>query len=267
MSILGRLATGENVRLVEELSNGGSAGNLRKWIVNIGCDFDTRYYVKCASVRSGFVGYEPESECIAYKIGKLLGVSCVRYTLNRLYIGNSDYKICISRDFVNQECSYQHYLGVLQGIYRNADITKYYGKDKYDLVVRALPKFQMILNNILVFDYIIGNKDRHLRNLGLLKDINGVIAHAPVFDSGDSLFADESIKMIQVYCGQKQNNVHSKPFADPHFAQLRLVSGYTLNKVQKADIYRLVNRYLKGERAKCVNKWLILRLQELGLLW
>ena len=56
---------------IEEISLGGSAGNLQKWIVKRG---ENIYYIKDRSQPDAF---EPETEVFGYKLATLLGVQAI----------------------------------------------------------------------------------------------------------------------------------------------------------------------------------------------
>ena len=51
-------------------------------------------------------------------------------------------------------------------------------------------KFEKALNDLIVFDAIICNVDRHFGNFGFIVDneTNQIVAPAPLFDHGNSLF-------------------------------------------------------------------------------
>lgn len=59
-----------------------------------------------------------------------------------------------------------------------------------DYYKRLGPKFIEALNEMIVFDAIICNNDRHFGNFGLLvdNDTNKIAGPAPLFDHGNSLF-------------------------------------------------------------------------------
>ena len=74
------------------------------------------------------------------------------------------------------------------------------------------------IDNMIAFDYVINNTDRHLGNFGFLRDgESGVyLGPAPIFDNGNSLWFDEPTEM--------NFNVENfaKPFCDYQEQQLRL---------------------------------------------
>ena len=74
------------------------------------------------------------------------------------------------------------------------------------------------LDNMIAFDYIINNTDRHLGNFGFLRNATTgeYLGPAPIFDNGNSLWFDEPIE-----CNYTVDNF-SKPFCDYHEDQLKL---------------------------------------------
>ena len=50
----------------------------------------------------------------------------------------------------------------------------------------------------ILTDFILTNTDRHLRNIGVLRDTNTLqfIAMAPIFDSGNSMFTDDPLRPL-----------------------------------------------------------------------
>ncbi|MBS9776142.1 MAG: protein kinase [Fusobacterium sp.] len=66
------------------------------------------------------------------------------------------------------------------------------------------------LEDLMLFDSIVFNKDRHLGNLGLLIDnnTNEVISSAPIFDNGNSIlnFTDNTTDKLSFY-GQSKMNI------------------------------------------------------------
>ena len=59
-------------------------------------------------------------------------------------------------------------------------------------MVREFLEYQILT------DFVLTNTDRHLRNIGVLRDTNTLqfIAMAPIFDSGNSMFAEEPLRPL-----------------------------------------------------------------------
>jgi hypothetical protein len=122
-------------------------------------------------------GREPFSEFYASQIAEAMGIDAVSYGLSKwkgilcstceLFTGKETAYVpigrIITRGGIKAVADYYHSLG---------------------------PDFIKALRDMLVFDAVICNTDRHFGNFGLLVDSlsNQVIAPAPLFDHGNSLF-------------------------------------------------------------------------------
>ena len=122
-------------------------------------------------------GREPFSEFYASQIAEAMGIDAVSYGLSKwkgilcstceLFTGKETAYVpigrIITRGGMKAVADYYHSLG---------------------------PDFIKALKDMLVFDAVICNTDRHFGNFGLLVDSlsNQVIAPAPLFDHGNSLF-------------------------------------------------------------------------------
>jgi hypothetical protein len=128
---------------------------------------------------SGFsnTGNEPYSEFLAYQIAEAMGLNAIAYNLSK-WKGN----LCSTCElFTSKELSYMP-VGriVTKG---GMDAVREYMQKQGDEFVKAL-------NDMIVFDAIICNVDRHFGNFGFLVDTknNKIKAPAPLFDHGNSLF-------------------------------------------------------------------------------
>jgi len=248
-----------------ELSAGGSGGNLPKWVLT---DADgVRFYAKGRSDKGAL---EPEAEVCAYKLACLFGVPAIKYELASLP-QLTDEAVCICRDYSDGKkvMSLYRYVQGVTGV-DPAQIKDRH--EKFELVTDVLPEKDKKLHaSILYMDYIVGNRDRHLRNFDVWIDPGGsIIGMAPMFDTGDSLFASEPIKEILRACKSGNNFVHSKPYMNPHLAQMKLLQdmGYSpsLNVVDKADIHSVLNNYFTGKRTEYLTWFVCANAERLGLL-
>lgn len=122
-------------------------------------------------------GNEPYSEFYAYQIGKILGMNVVPYSLSKWKNTLcSTYKLFTSKDVSFAPVGRIVRSGGMQAV------REYYKK--------LGAEFEKALNDMLVFDALIFNTDRHYGNFGFLIDshTNRIIAPAPLFDHGNSLF-------------------------------------------------------------------------------
>lgn len=128
---------------------------------------------------SGFsnTGCEPYSEFLAPQIAKVLGINAIDY-------GLSKWKgiLCSTCElFTDKDISFVPVCKIVQKG----------GFEAVEGYYRQLgPVFEKAFNDMLVFDAIICNTDRHYGNFGLLVDskTNKITAPAPLFDHGNALF-------------------------------------------------------------------------------
>ncbi len=145
---------------------------------------------------SGFsnAGYEAYSEFYAFQIAKEMGFDAVEYNLSK-WKGN----LCSTcRLFTSKDYSFVP-VGVLVkkgGFEAVRNFYKSLGKD-----------FENSLNDMLVFDAIIKNTDRHYGNFGFLVNnkTNKIEKPAPLFDHGNSLY-----NLASLECFEKDENLLKK---------------------------------------------------------
>lgn len=130
---------------------------------------------------SGFsnTGFEPYSELYAYQVARTMGVNAIPYTLTK------DLKktLCSRCElFTSKEYSY---MPVGQLVKRGGmpAIRAYYAT--------LGQEFVDALDDMIVFDAVICNTDRHYGNFGVLIDnaTNRIAKPAPLFDHGNALFS------------------------------------------------------------------------------
>lgn len=143
-----------------------SAGMVPKYI-------DEEIFLKLSSFNSlaGFYGNEPVYEELAYRIGKLIGINIVKVDTKKALINYNDTEyitdVAISPNFTVN--------------------TQYYPLETYCTINKISQnnllkgKYSNEISNIIIFDYIINNKDRHGRNIEI--NDNEI---APVFDNSFS---------------------------------------------------------------------------------
>ena len=140
-----------------------------------------------------FLGYESISEKIAYIIGKNLGLDVLWYDIvpakvfepligKQLF--SKYYSICEKID--RREC----YITSVAEVKRARNVVR--DKNDYSITNKEvmnelIPKSN--LDKMILFDAIIGNKDRHYGNVHLLRKMDGTFITAPLLDNGASLLA------------------------------------------------------------------------------
>jgi hypothetical protein len=122
-------------------------------------------------------GNEPYSEFYAYQIGKILGINVVPYSLSKW-----KNTLCSTCElFTSKDVSFVP-VGRIVRFGGMQAVKAYYKELGTD--------FEKALNEMLIFDALIFNTDRHYGNFGFLVDshTNRILAPAPLFDHGNSLF-------------------------------------------------------------------------------
>lgn len=122
-------------------------------------------------------GNEPYSEFYAYQIGKILGINVLPYSLSKW-----NNTLCSTCElFTSKDVSFVP-VGRIVRFGGMQAVKAYYKELGTD--------FEKALNEMLIFDALIFNTDRHYGNFGFLVDshTNRILAPAPLFDHGNSLF-------------------------------------------------------------------------------
>ena len=139
---------------------------------------------------------EHVSEHLAHKIGEILGVPTARVEIgtynNR--IGCMSYFVCESNEVL------QEGIGFISGKYPsfNAETMRDEENDRYyciEHILNSVPKGMpnRIWIEMMIFDFLIGNADRHQSNWALLvkvtvgKKIEFRLRQCPLYDNGSSL--------------------------------------------------------------------------------
>ena len=135
------------------------------------------YLYKGGTTGASNTGFEPYSEFYASEIAKAMGVNAIEYRLNQ-WKG----VLCSSCEiFTDLNYSYIP-IGKIVKMGGMQAVRKFYES--------LGPEFVDSLNEMLVFDAVICNTDRHFGNFGVLVDneTNRIVKPAPLFDHGNSLF-------------------------------------------------------------------------------
>ncbi|MEA3316210.1 MAG: XRE family transcriptional regulator [Campylobacterota bacterium] len=212
------------------------------------------YLYKAGS--SGFAnsGKEPYSEFYSYQIAKKMGLKTTPYILGK-WKGNLN-SIC--ELFCTKEISFiPIYYLINRGGWEA--VLKYYkelGEDYYNDLV-----------DMIIFDTIIVNTDRHFGNFGLLVDnkTNSIINTAPIFDNGLSLFQDaldDDLIDVEKYSKTKIMK-NAGDFIE--FAKV-IIDDRVKRKVRKLINFRFIkhSRYnLSSKRLKIIENFIQKRVNEL----
>ncbi len=202
-------------------------------------------------------GNEPYSEFYAAQVASTLGVHAIDYNLSKW-----NGELCSTCElFTSKEYSYLPVGRVITTGGMNA-VREHYetlGKD-----------FVKALNDMVVFDAVICNTDRHFGNFGFLVDnkTNKIASPAPLFDHGNSLFNFagkddlESYQNLKTYSDTLLPCVYDdfigtakKVLTNEHREGLRKLLNF---KFKKHSMYNL-----PAKRLKMIEKIIHERAQEL----
>ncbi|MCB1192070.1 MAG: XRE family transcriptional regulator [Leptospiraceae bacterium] len=146
---------------------------------------------KSGTTGAANTGNEPYSEYYAYQVAKAMGLDAIEYGLSKW----KGYLCSTCELFTSKEIAYLP-IGRLVKKTENKGVVRYL-KNLGDEYYQAYA-------DMVVFDAIICNTDRHLGNYGLLIDVktNKQIKFAPIFDNGLSLLCyamDDDLANLDKY--------------------------------------------------------------------
>lgn len=237
-----------------------SNGMLYKWME------DNKYYKSGSLSYGDFSKHEPIIEVICSKYLKLLGIDGVEYWLEDIHSKGGKYfdeqiiTCCVSDSFLKEEELFipvgKHY----------SDLDRL----TYEKIIADFPQFELKINEMLIFDFLVNNVDRHFYNFGYIKHMDsGNVRFCPIFDNGLSLYVgltDYQLDRIKSHpYGSKKFDV-ARPFRTKHSTQIKIIS--KLPKIYlDFDENIVIDEVLKyktdlGElRVECIIKMLKERLK------
>lgn len=151
-------------------------------------------------------------------------------------------------------------------------IDEYYevekNENKYEHYIRCLnklniPNANLLVDKMLICDFILANKDRHFNNFGVIRNVETLEFEkvAPIFDNGCSLWFDEN----DMYVGEF---FLTKPFAEYEKKQVSLVKNIGWLDISKLDgfadeVKKILssNKLLSNERIEKIIKQIKSRIE------
>lgn len=141
-------------------------------------------------------------------------------------------------------------------------------ENKYEHYVRCLnelniPDANLLVDKMIICDFILANKDRHFNNFGVIRNVETLEFErvAPIFDNGCSLWFDEN----DMYVGEF---FLTKPFEEYEKTQVSLVKNISWLDVSKLDgfvdeVREILssNKLLSDERIEKIIKQIKLRIE------
>lgn len=210
----------------------GSNGELPKfWKIG---DDGLRYLYKRGT---GPYYQQPYNELFASLMLKKANIPHATYNIEK--INDVEYSVCPT--FIDENSEYVSAYQVINAIKKKSNINNYqhFLSCIEELNIQHDDEF---IGNMLVFDYMIANSDRHYGNFGFIRDVNTLEfkGFAPLFDSGNSLWYDSVTKKI------RNANMPAKPFIDNHNKQIELVKSFSeaLLQIKEDDIHQIALKSL-----------------------
>lgn len=199
-------------------------------------------------------GNEPFSEFYAAQIAKAMEINHIFYDLS-MWKGS----LCSTCElFTNKEISFVQIYDFVKNdnLFKVSEFLKKLGENFYNDFV-----------DMLIFDAIICNEDRHYGNFGLLvnNNTNKPISFAPLFDNGLSLFnyaMPEDFQTLEIYANTRISSYRIS-FLD---VAKEFITKYQKDKIRKLINFtftRHKNYNLPAYRLKSIEKFLQQRVIEL----
>ncbi|MGL4876008.1 MAG: HipA family kinase [Clostridium sp.] len=200
---------------------------------------------------------EPVTECICYEIAKEMGIDCAEYLLEE---NNGDI-LSVSKWFYDESVETFYSANKLMKI---SNLTR---ENLYNKFIDNMQGIQKDIDNMIIFDFVINNTDRHLKNFGFL--INGEnIRFAPVYDNGLALGShlDEEDIEFEEIADLLLDADYAKCFDTSNKKQLNLVKECTLNfDFDYESIVRKYSGYLSEKRINFILELIKERIQEVKI--
>lgn len=148
------------------------------------------------------------SECIAYQVAQLLELPCAKFELG-MYLGREG---SMSYNIIKQSNQI-----LIEGIYFITLIYPEYDSEQFiddntqhrysiEMVLKSIENFVPIEGflKMLMFDYLIGNSDRHQNNWAIILEENKMW-WSPLYDNSSSLCAYIPEEQVKSYLGRDKN--------------------------------------------------------------
>lgn len=145
------------------------------------------------------------SECIAYDLANLIGLSCARFEIGTYKgrEGSMSYNIVEHEGMTLIEgiyCISLMYHGFDEELLMDLETGERYSLDMVKTALEPWGLFNDFLP-ILMFDFLIGNTDRHQSNWALILE-NEMLSISPLYDNSSSLCAYVKESKIKDYLGK-----------------------------------------------------------------
>lgn len=181
---------------------------------------------------SGWFSYEPISEKIAYIIGRDLGLDVLEYDVmpRELFSDMLSFNPFCKYVSICEKIDRKGFqLMSIAEVKRARNLVRLEGEEPVtnkQVMYEVLSK--NFIDTMILFDAIIGNKDRHYGNVHVLRDKDGNITGAPLIDHGDSLCASTASLYLRLLGDKVGDKIdESSTMAYSHDEQVKYISSIT----------------------------------------
>lgn len=225
--------------------NGSLQGQIEKtWIIQNG--------ERCL-IKGNRTNYSVESinEVIASELHKLQGYD--NFTEYKLYpITNRPYDYgCISKLYTSEDIEFVSAYDILSLTKKRNDISSYeHFIANCKLLGMNTEKLRIDLEYQIMTDFILSQYDRHLTNLGILRDSETLepLRMAPIFDSGSCLFANRDLPWKE----KDIKKIKINSFFEKERSLVKVVQDISVVDLEKLpslsyieDMYKMDSKYPK----------------------
>lgn len=215
----------------KQVTNRTSKGQITKWtskengrlylLKENGCTFVKRYGVETNII--DFITTSNISEVIGYRIGRYLNIPTIPYYL----VDSKQYQDLNTTNQYLSKCQMIPYLNNMADFIEHLEKTNLISSLKIiELAIRGGVNPQRIYQ-ILMFDALIGNEDRHLNNFNINIKPDGRFAIDYILDNGNSLLYNikpRDIPKLHLERPERIGPDKSKPLADTHDKQMKFIT-------------------------------------------
>lgn len=164
--------------------------------------------------------HEDNKEVAAGIIGRAFGLNCVEYHSARYQVFNKIYKGCYCDSYLAEGDEPVSFAYIFQqsvfDVPMKMSAVEFYVKT-LELVAGftglAVPSLDDYLMNLLVFDFLICNSDRHFSNIELIRNVStNVYRFAPIFDCGQAFLKRSTLPSNEIL-ESELHKFKTKPFS------------------------------------------------------